>query len=70
MCDFPVSQLLAYRARITAGIDALPDHEIRPRMQSILHIDQLRWLHEDIDGCECCHAAGKSVDAEILEASR
>ena len=53
-CDFPSANLLAFRRRIVNQADRETD-PIRQRdiMNAVLKIDQLRILHEDIDGCNC-----------------
>jgi hypothetical protein len=58
VCDFPSAQLLAYRRRLSAQADRedQPDR-VRDIMHAVLKIDQLRTLHEDIDGCNCWYMA-------------
>lgn len=53
-CDFPSAELLAYRKRIVYQADRETDPgRQRDIMNAVLKIDQLRILHEDIDGCNC-----------------
>lgn len=54
VCDFPSAELLAYRKRIVYQADRETDPgRQRDIMNAVLKIDQLRILHEDIDGCNC-----------------
>ena len=54
VCDFPSAALLAFRRRIAIQADRESDpNRMRDIMNAVLKIDQLRMLHEDIDGCNC-----------------
>jgi hypothetical protein len=53
-CDFPSSALLSYRQRLVNQADRETDpNRQRDIMNAVLKINQLRILHEDIDGCNC-----------------
>lgn len=61
LCDFPSEQLLAYRRRLSTQADREDQMDkVRDMMHAVMKIDQLRMLHEDIDGCNCwCEAVAK-----------
>ena len=60
ICDFPSAELIVYRRRLVDAADRTVDpRRTREIMESVLKIDQLRILHEAIDGCGCWYEAAK-----------
>jgi hypothetical protein len=57
-CNFPSAALLAYKRQLAIECDReLDESNRRHRMTTVMAIETLRMMHEDIDGCQCWYEA-------------